>query len=305
MTRLTLPADAESAVAEVGVLAALLDKNGWKAAAFIAVSVKPDVGHGGRRETSTSGRLSPRAFAKSLNDGQGAKGWSHEVIRRHYNSWETAADKGLVTHAAELVYGERIEVPADGWSVHYPPRWAGQEGPEAVAAQAREDGFSPTTAVTVSQNPGAMAAAIKSNPKVRAVAAAAIEEADPMAAIETAQRVLEDPDKADIVMGNRRTRTSASQAAVRASRAASGASPELSEELSKKRKERESAGSPVVTLLSVHQLMNEIERDLNIMINQLIEGSDGVTPGTRKSLIEWVDEMALPAVNTIRDLSAQ
>lgn len=166
--RVTLPADSASAIQEVGALASLLDKNGWKAAAFIAAAIKPGEGNG--RKARTSARLSIKSFAKSLN----AKGWSENIINRHYQAWEAAADAGLVPHADDLVYGERIDVPDDGWNEWYPPRWAGNDDAERVAEQAARDGVGKSKAVDISQNPGAMAAAIKADPKLAEVAAAAL-----------------------------------------------------------------------------------------------------------------------------------
>ena len=114
-------------------LAALLDKNGWKAAAFIAVSVKP--GSAGPKSV-TSDRSSFTAFTKQLN----AKGWSKNIITRHYEAWEAAAEDGLVPHAADLVYGERIEVPIDGMGRYYPPRWSAMSRPNWSRRKPRPTG---------------------------------------------------------------------------------------------------------------------------------------------------------------------
>jgi len=174
--RLTLPADSDSAITEVGAIAALLDKSGWKAAAVIAVAVKPMSNGGDRRFSgrSATGRLSPTAFAKGIN----AKGWSRHVIERYYDAWERAAAAGLVAPAADLMYGQKIDLPADGWSEFYPPRWDGDEEAEAVAAQAVSDGARiGSKAVDIAQNPKAMASAIKASPAARAAAAQALVDA--------------------------------------------------------------------------------------------------------------------------------
>jgi hypothetical protein len=115
-TLVALPADVESAISELSVLAALLDKSGWRAAALIAVSVEPGVGHGGR-QTTGSCRLSAKALAKKLN----AKGWSYWTIGQYYAAWERAADRGKVKHAADLSFGESIKLPVDGWQEIYSP----------------------------------------------------------------------------------------------------------------------------------------------------------------------------------------
>lgn len=173
--KLTLPADYTSAISEVGGIAALLDKNGWKAAAFIAVAVKPRAGQGGGTST-TSGQSFTR-FAKDLN----AKGWSKTVVQRHYEAWEKAADAGLVTHAADLVYGEKIEVPTDNWATYYPPSeasWTDVEDADAIREQGVLEGAGTgAMAVKIAANPKSLTAAIKASPKVAKAAAQALVDA--------------------------------------------------------------------------------------------------------------------------------
>jgi hypothetical protein len=176
--KVTLPADVTSAITEVGALASLLDKNGWKAAAFIAVSCKP--GTAGRpSQSATSSRLSFTAFAKALN----AKGWSKDIINRHYEAWERAADAGLVDHADDLVFGERIEVPTEDWASYYPPpteaddRYQIEDKDEIMAAAAAE-GLTGSKAVDIAKNTKSMAAAIKASPRVREAAAQALVDAE-------------------------------------------------------------------------------------------------------------------------------
>ena len=116
--------------------------------------------------------MSAKQFARELS----AKGWSENVIRRHYEGWEAAADAGLVPHAADLSFGEKIDLPTEGWAEFYPPRWAGDEQAELVATQARQDGAGASKAVDIAQNPKAMAAAIKASPAVAQAAAQALVE---------------------------------------------------------------------------------------------------------------------------------
>jgi len=170
--KLTLPADAASAITEVSAVAALLDKNGWKAAAFIAVSVKPRAGQGSRTSgTSAGSRVSATAFAKDLN----AKGWSRHVIERHYEGWQAAAAAGLVPDAADLAYGDKIDLPDESWSTFSPPVLNNQHtDAEAIQEQAALDGTGASKAVDIAKNPKAMAAAIKASPVVAAAAAQAL-----------------------------------------------------------------------------------------------------------------------------------
>lgn len=172
--RVTLPADYASAISEVGGIAALLDKNGWKAAAFLACYVKPGAGHGGRKLADQ--RVSVVKFARDLK----AKGWSENVIRRHYDAWEAAHEAGVVQHAAaDLVAGERIELPDTGWSEWYPsPTEADSryqiEDKDEILAEAVADGLTGSKAVDIAKNTKSMAAAIKASPKVAAAAAQAL-----------------------------------------------------------------------------------------------------------------------------------
>lgn len=174
--KVTLPADAESAIAEVEGIATLLDKNGWKAAAFIAVSAKP--GTAGRK-SGTSARLSFTEIARALD----ARGWSRHVIERHFSAWEAAAEDGLVPYAADLIYGERVELPTDGWQKYYPPTNAVNED---IAAQAAKDGVGAQTANVIAKNPKAMATAIKADPKVAAAAAQAMIDNDDLSTLSAA-----------------------------------------------------------------------------------------------------------------------
>lgn len=138
MTTTQLPADATSAVQEMGALAALLDKNGWKAAALIAVAVEPDAGHGGR-QTVQKHRLGFEGFTTQLAAQLGVKGlrgWSRRVITRHFLTWEQAADDGLVKHAADLAYGESIGLPTTDWQERYADAPARAE--REAAAQAAQ-----------------------------------------------------------------------------------------------------------------------------------------------------------------------
>lgn len=178
--KVQLPVDSASAISQVGDIAALLDKNGWKAAAFIAVTVKP-MGHGGSRKgTSALERLSPTAFAKALN----AKGWSRHIIERHFEAWENAAGEGVVPHAADLEFGEKVDVPTDGWNDWYPPQLDHQhEDAEAIQAQASLDGTGASKAVDIAKNTKAMAAAIKASPKVAEAAASALVDRGDVAAL--------------------------------------------------------------------------------------------------------------------------
>ena len=172
--KITLPADSASAITEVGGIAVLLDKNGWKAAAFIAVSVVP--GTAGRPSKSArSSRLSFTAFAKALN----AKGWSKDVINRHYEGWEAAADTGLVPHAADLTYGEKIDLPTEGWAEFYPPTMLSDhryqiDDKESILAEAEADGLGGSKAIDIAKNTKSMAAAIKGSPVVAAAAVQAL-----------------------------------------------------------------------------------------------------------------------------------
>jgi hypothetical protein len=175
--KVTLPADAESAIAEVEALATLLDKTGWKAAAFIAVSCKP--GTAGRRKSFTSERFSFQQFTRELD----AKGWSVNVISRHYNAWEAAAEDGFVPHAADLIYGGRVELPTEGWQKYYPPT---NPVDEDIAAQAARDGVGAQTAAVIAQNTKAMATAIKASPKVAKAAAQALIDNDDLSTLSAA-----------------------------------------------------------------------------------------------------------------------
>jgi hypothetical protein len=179
--KVQLPVDSASAISQVGDIAALLDKNGWKAAAFIAVSCRP--GKGGPRKPSTSGQLTFRQFADGIN----AKGWSHTIIGRHFDAWENAAEDGVVPHAGDLVFGEKVDVPADGWNTYYPPQLDNQhEDAEAIQTQAALDGTGASKAVDIAKNTKAMAAAIKASPKVAEAAAGALVDRGDVAALSKA-----------------------------------------------------------------------------------------------------------------------
>lgn len=178
-TTVQVPATLADAVREMGGVAALLDKNGWKAAALIAAWVQPE-DHGGNRRRSMSdvtlNRVSPHRFAKDLD----AKGWSRNIILRHYDGWQAAAADGLVPRAEDLVPGKRIEVPTAGWAAYYPPpveadtRYTDVGDKDAIAAQALADGTGVSKAVDIAKNPKAMAAAIKASPTVAKAAAQAL-----------------------------------------------------------------------------------------------------------------------------------
>lgn len=194
MTRITLPSSQEDAVEKMGGIASLLDKNGWKAGAFIASACKP--GTAGWKQSATSGRLSFTAFAKALD----AKGWSKTIINRHFVAWEAAADAGIVPHADELAYGEAVEVPTDGWSEFYPPAWQSAENADDIAAAAAEAGIGGSKVHDIAKNPSALAAAIKASPKAREAAAAALK--GTQEATEIAADVMSSPEQAEVVIGD-------------------------------------------------------------------------------------------------------
>lgn len=200
MSRFTLPSSHEDSVERMGGVISLLDKNGWKAAAFIACSVTVAPTRGGNRRSNADVRLSPVRFAKALNGGQGAKGWSENIVRRHFDAWEKAADAGVVPHAAELVYGESIDLPTEGWQEFYPPQWTKADNAEDIAAAAEEAGIGGSKVHDIAKNPKALAAAIKASPKAREAAAAAL--VGTMEATEIAATVMADPDQAEIVIGD-------------------------------------------------------------------------------------------------------
>lgn len=173
--KVTLPVDYASTINEMGGVAALLDKTGWRAGAMIATAVAPGEGQGTSRTSARgSERVSAKRFARDLD----AKGWSENIVRRHFNAWEQAADAGLVPHADEMVYGIKVELPTDGWADFYPPVLTTQHADaDAIIAQAEADGTGPSKAVDIAKNPKAMAAAIIASPKVREAAAQAIVDA--------------------------------------------------------------------------------------------------------------------------------
>lgn len=255
MSRITLPPDYETAISEMGAVAALLDKNGWKAAAFIAVSVKPDTGTG--RQVRTSPHLSARAFAKKLN----AKGWSDKIITRYYNAWESAADAGLVPHADDLVYGERIELPTENWNKWYPPATEGDDRYQIEDKDAIIAAGGGSKAVDIAKNTKAMATAIKASPKVAAVAAAALE--DTLEADELAAKVMSNPKRAQVALGNQSVARSVTQA--RASNLASQRTAHTPQPKVKKTVTSQTGNTLTLTLA-----MDEIRMRLN-HIDQMID----------------------------------
>jgi hypothetical protein len=198
LTRITLPSSQEDAVEKMGGIVSLLDKSGWKAGAFIACSVKLGTRGGDTRSirTSPNGRLAASTFAKKLN----AKGWSDKIVARHYKAWEAAAEAGVVPHADELVYGEAVEVPTEGWAQFYPPAWESAENAEDMAAAAEAEGIGASKVHDIAKNTKALTAAIKASPKAREAAAAAL--AGTQEATEIAATVMASPEQAEIVIGD-------------------------------------------------------------------------------------------------------
>jgi hypothetical protein len=159
----TLPADATSAITEVSALAALLEKNGWKAAAFLALCS----GQG----------IDADALATQIN----AKGWSANVITRNLDAWNRAAEDDLVPYADDLAYGDAITVPTTGWSDYYiPPTEADGRyqitDKDSILAAAKARGLGGSKAVDIAKNTKSMAAAIHGSEKVSQAAVQALVE---------------------------------------------------------------------------------------------------------------------------------
>ena len=286
--KISLPSSSKDAVDQMGSLAALLDKNGWKAAAFIAVSVKPRAGQG---TSARSGRscVSFVQFAKALN----AKGWSKTIIQRNYEGWEQAADAGIVPHAADLVYGERIDLPTEGWSRVLPAAcWTGDEDAEAVAAAAKAAGTGASKAVDIAQNPKALAAAIKGSARVREAAAAAL--AGSVEETEIAAKVMANPKQAQVVLGDKAVEKSVSTARAANLNTKRTTSPTFKDSLPKKR------GSRTLSALTLMQVTDDISLGLG-RIGKMIDDLDDEA---RQILIDFLQDDVILIAQGYVDLLA-
>lgn len=257
--RIALPADAESAINEVGGIAALLDKNGWKAAAFIACAVKMPgrTGRPKKSQDAASSRLTTRDFAKAIN----AKGWSHFVIERHFQGWEDAAEAGVVPHAENLVYGEKIDIPTEGWAEFYPPsiesdnRYTGVEDKEAILAEAAAQGLTGSKAVDIAKNLKSLGTAMKASPKVREAAAAFL--AGTEEAMQVAATVMAVPEDAEVIIGNPNVYESVVEAQANHLRGQRKAHTPTT------RLEKPPVSATVGGTLTLGTLLDDIRRDMN------------------------------------------
>jgi hypothetical protein len=155
------------------------DAQDWEKALIVARNVTTD-DRGGHRPTAPSGavgRVPAKDFARLID----RPAWSANTVSRHYQAWQLAAAERLVPHAEDLTHGELVALPAKEDFSQYMGRVnlaqrGKAAGPhrQAIIDEAEAAGVSAHSALVVAENAGAMAAAIKGDPRMAAAAASAL-----------------------------------------------------------------------------------------------------------------------------------
>jgi hypothetical protein len=165
-------------------------QGGWRLGLLVARNV---VNNGpGRRSNSVTaelertGKTSAETFAKK----SGMPGAGDRILR-YLKAWDAAAADEIVPASAELVPGEELDgleidnLPSwtdyyDGANVDFFPGKYGRDPATtpAYAEEAAKVGVTTGSAIRAGSSKGALAAAIKADPKVAAVAREAIAERD-------------------------------------------------------------------------------------------------------------------------------
>src|SRR5262245_44304284 len=83
-------------------------RDGWPLALLVACSVEPgkrgDNQHTGSSREEPPRKITMNAFATAAgrNDAAGRRRIGDDLVRSYYDAWESAADAGIVPHAATL-----------------------------------------------------------------------------------------------------------------------------------------------------------------------------------------------------------
>lgn len=108
-----------------------LKEGGWRMGLLVARSVEPGEGAGAHLSSrERAGKVSMGEFARLALGGDGAR----NRVRRYYEAWERAADKGKVPHAADLEPGQEPDIDwprLPPWKSFFTPGFsdAGATGP--------------------------------------------------------------------------------------------------------------------------------------------------------------------------------
>lgn len=167
---ITVPSNLDQAVERLATLEGIATATGWERAAIVYAFVDRP-GTCRKQDQSKGALISTHDFAAFGIVGLK----SQHTVERYYDAWKFA-----ITHhgAAEVEPGGTVELPTAEWPPEYKylNREKDPDKRERIRDEAEAAGISPNMVAYVRENPSAISAAIKADPRIAEVADRALDE---------------------------------------------------------------------------------------------------------------------------------
>lgn len=160
-----IPFSLDEAIERLVAIEGIVTARGWERAAIVwAFTLPDDVDQVG----TIPQKISFRAFAARRIAGLR----DHHTVAKYHDAWQAAIDSG---DAKPVVPGDRIEIPDLPWPhPAYKEARLGGDRRAAIEAVVGESGPSVASVAQVMEQPSAIAAAIRANPELAAIAEQAV-----------------------------------------------------------------------------------------------------------------------------------